>query len=213
MTSFHHHPSEEMAQRTVKPERVTTLKEWVARWPKATNLGFDEETREPVVFSADEARTRVGSFPWRREGDTMTILSQPTLFSQQAVAASRKRFGRLVKERETQMRAAGEDALRGATAQLLETRRAYDAATPAVRAGMRRDVLTAERAVRDLEVALATELYPERAFYNAGDLNRVYNPPMQMSRRGIPLNAVAGDEEKEEEAAQTSNAGAQLSKK
>ena len=135
-----------MAQRTVKPERVTTLKEWVARWPKATNLGFDEETREPVVFSSDDARSRVGSFPWRREGDTITLLTQPTHFSQQAVTAARKRFGRIVKEKDAQMRAAGEEALRGATAQLLETRRAYDAAPPTVRPGMRRDVLTAERA-------------------------------------------------------------------
>jgi hypothetical protein len=184
-----------MAQRTVKPERVTTLKEWVSRWPKATNLGFDEETREPVVFSADESRTRVGAFPWRREGDTITILTQPTLFSQQAVATAQKRFGRIVKEREVQMRAAGEEALRTATAQLLETRRTYDAANSAVRSGMRRDVLTAERAVRDLEAALAAELYPERAFYNANDLNRVYNPPMPLARRGIPLNAVDGADE------------------
>jgi hypothetical protein len=188
-----------MAQRTVKPERVATLKEWVSRWPKATNLGFDEETREPVVFSVDEPKTRVGSFPWRREGDTMTILSQPALFSQQATAAARKRFDRIVRERNVQMRAAGEEAIRGAISQLLETRRTYDAATPTVRAGMRRDVLTAERAVRDLEAAMASELYPEREFYNAGDLNRVYNPPMPLSRRGIPLNAVAGDEEKEDE--------------
>jgi hypothetical protein len=189
-----------MAQRTVKPDRVTTLKEWVSRWPKATNLGFDEETREPVVFSADESRTQVGSFKWRREGDTITILTQPALFSQQAVATAQKRFGRIVKERDVQMRAAGEEALRDATAQLLETRRAYDAADSAVRAGMRRDVLTAERAVCEMEAALATELYPERAFYNANNLNRVYNPPMPLARRGIPLNAVdgnavAGDEE------------------
>jgi hypothetical protein len=194
-----------MAQRTVKPERVTTLKEWVARWPKATNLGFDEETREPVVFSADEARTQVGSFKWRREGDTITILTQPALFNPQAVVAARKRFDRLIKQRDTQMRAAGEQALRDSTAQLLETRRAYDAATPTVRAGMRRDVLTAERAVRDLEAALATEMYPDRAFYNAEDLNRVYNPPMSMARRGIPLNAVTGDEEVEEQSGPTSS--------
>jgi hypothetical protein len=184
-----------MAQRTVKPERVTTLKEWVARWPKATNLGFDEETREPTVFSADDTRTRVGSFPWRREGDTITLLTQPTQFSQQAVGAARKRFDRIVVQKTVQMRTAGEDALRTATAQLLETWRAYEEATPVVRASMRRDVLTAERAVRDLEAALANEVYPERAFYNANDLNRVYNPPMPELRRGIPLNAVTGDEE------------------
>jgi hypothetical protein len=186
-----------MAQRTVKPERVTTLKDWVARWPKATNLGFDEETREPTVFSADDTRTRVGSFPWRREGDTITILTQPTQFSQQATTAAQKRYDRIVRQKTAQMRTAGEDALRGATTQLLETWRAYEAATPVVRASMRRDILTAERAVRDLEAALAVEVYPERAFYNAGDLNRVYNPPMPEIRRGIPLNAVTGDEEVE----------------
>lgn len=184
-----------MAQRTVKPERVTTLKEWVARWPKATNLGFDEETREPVVFSADGARSRVGSFPWRREGDTITILTQPALFSQQAVTSARKRFNRIVTQRDTQMRATGEEAIRDAIAKLLETRRSYDAATPSVRAGMRRDVLTAERTVRDLEAALAAELYPERAFHSREGLYSVYNPPMPITRRGIPLNAVADDEE------------------
>ena len=193
-----------MAQRTVKPEKVKTLRDWVARWPKATNLRFDEETREPVVLSADGAGTQVGSFPWRREGDTMTILTQSSQFSQQAVSAARKRLER-IQTRSDQMRAAGEDALRTAETQLLETWRAYEAATPTVKAGMRRDILTAERAVRDLEVALAAEIYPERAFDNADGLNRVFNPPMPVIRRGIPLTAVAGDDE---EGAQSSNAAA-----
>jgi hypothetical protein len=186
-----------MAQRTVKPEKVKTLRDWVARWPKATNLRFDEETREPVVLSVDGAGTQVGSFPWRREGDTITILTQSSQFSQQAVGAARKRLER-IQERSDQMRAAGEEALRSAEAQLMETWRAYTAAPPAVKAGMRRDLLTAERTVRDLEAALAAEIYPERVFDSDNGMNSVYNPPMPMRRRGIPLSAVAGDEEVEE---------------
>jgi hypothetical protein len=183
------HQREPMAQRTVKPERVKTLREWVARWPKATNLGFDEVTREPTIFSADDARSHVGSFPWRREGDTITIITQPAQFSQKAVEVARNRYERV----KSVVPAEAEEALRGANQQLLETWRAYEAATPAVRASMRRDILTAERAVRELEEGIASRVRPDRAFYTVDGLNRVYSPPMPTARRGIALNVMGGD--------------------
>ena len=79
--------------RPVDPERVKTLSDWVTRWPKVTNLGFDSETREPTIYSnVDPYTTVVGTIPWKREGDTMTIMTQPGRFSEQAVTAARKRY-------------------------------------------------------------------------------------------------------------------------
>jgi hypothetical protein len=178
-----------MAQRTVRPELVKGLADWATRWGKVTNLGFAPETREPTVYSADSKRDPVKTFPWNREADTMTILSQPGRFSAPAREAARDRYQR-VQEQYAQERATGEKDLAVAEARLLETWRTYYAAVPEERGPLRQSVISAERIVREIEHGIAARVYPERKTYGLGDYTAVYNPPIPTQRRGIPLVAV-----------------------
>jgi len=179
-----------MAQRTVPPEKVKTLANWVARWPKATNLGFDPETREATIYDTTKERNKVSSIPWKREADTLTVLAQPSRFTPQAVAAATSRFDK-IREQRNLMRAAGEEQLRLATAAVLEAWRAYEG-TPVP--ALRRDILSAEKQVRELEAATADK---ERTIIKMEDPNEpdtllqlksgIYIPPMPVERRGISL--------------------------
>lgn len=178
----------------MKPELVKTLRDWSARWPKAQNLSFDPETREPTVYSQGTERTKVSTIPWKREGDTLTILSQPSRFTAAAVDAATKRFGR-IREQRAQMSAAGAEQLRVAEGALLDAWRTYNAAPPATRGPLRRDILTAEKAVLEMEEALAAQLYKGRTPITRGEYRGTYVPPMPENRRGIPLTAVAGGAE------------------
>jgi hypothetical protein len=145
--------------RTVRPELVTSLKDWVARWPKATNLKFDPDTREATVYSTTGAKVR--SFPWDREGDILTVLATPDRFSEEMVDAARRRYGRY-RDRLDAARTSAEGPLREAERALIEAWQAYRAAAPGARAPLMRDVLAAEEAVRELEETLAGVVYRGR---------------------------------------------------
>ena len=182
-----------MAQRTVPTDKIKTLADWVARWPKATNLGFDPETREPTIYSTAKERTKVSSIPWKREADTLTILAQPSRFSADAVAAATRRFDK-IRDQRTQLRAAGDEQLRLAEAAVIEAWRTYHEAEAAVRAPLRRDVLSAEAMLRELEERAAPK---GRRVYHIEDPTEkdillslkagIYVPPMPLGRRGISL--------------------------
>jgi hypothetical protein len=180
-----------MSKRSVKPEIVKTLGDWSARWSRYGNVGFDPETREPAVFAMGVERKQVSKIPWKREGDTLTILSQPSRFSAQAVTAATQRYGRIRDEREAVIMEA-EGGIQLAEATLMEAWRVYRAADPASRSTFRRDILTAERALRELELDAAPAGRVVRTF--TGSIVGVYNPPMPVDRRGIPMTAVAGSE-------------------
>jgi hypothetical protein len=200
-----------MAQRTVQPDKIKTLRDWVSRWPKAGNLGFDEETREPTIYSADAARSKVSSIPWRREGDTITILTTPSKFTEGAVSVARKRYGRYM-DKVTQMRAAGDEQLRIQEKALLEAWQAYNAAPIGARAAMRRDILAAEKSMQEVETIVADQLYKGRGIVERGTKTRsltgIYMPPMPVALRGIPMAVIAGgaDESSPETATATATA-------
>jgi len=191
-------PTERMAQRIVPPNKIKTIREWVSGWPKYTNLAFDNETREPTIYSADAARSKVGSIPWRREGDTLTILSVPSKFTESGVAAARRRYERY-SEKVAQMRAAGEEQQRVQERALLEAWQAYYEAPAAARSVLRRDVLAAEKAVREVETIVASQIYKDRSARALGTKTRpltgVYTPPMPIRLRGIPMAVIAGEAE------------------
>lgn len=190
--------------RAVRPELVTTLKDWTARWPKATNLKFDPETREATVYSTSGAKVR--SFPWEREGDILTVLAAPERFSAEMVAAARRRYGKY-HDRLEAARTAAEGPMREAERALLEAWQAYRAAAPGTRAPLMRDVLAAEETVRELEETLASVVYrgrepssvPIEGVYSKitleksgatrlvrmGDATGVYVPPFPVARRGM----------------------------
>lgn len=181
-----------MTQRTVKVEDIKTLKDWVSRWPKAGNLGFDPDTREPTIYTPTKERTKVSSIPWKREADTLTILAQPSRFSAQAVAAATARYGKIREQRDNQ-RLAGEEQLRSAEAAMLDAWRAYYATPVDSRAPLRRDILSAEATLQTLEKSLANEGRLEITDEDTG-ITRVYNPPMPLGRRGISLVASTDSE-------------------
>ena len=191
--------------RTVKPEKIKTLRDWVSYWPKSVNLEFDATTREPVVMSAEKdaaQRTQVGSFPWRREGDVLTILTQSDRYGEPAVVAARQRMERIRGKRSEFVTAAAEP-LREAETALLEAWRSYEAAPPSGRAVLRREVLTAERTLRELEETLASK---DRALRNIDGYDIAFVPTVPLARRGISLTAVAsGDSEAELEGAPASS--------
>jgi hypothetical protein len=177
--------------RVVKPDQVKTLRDWVTRWPKAGNLGFDAETREPVIYSADKDRKRVSTIPWRREADTLTVLTQPSAFSAQTVEAAKSRYGR-IQEQRVQVTAAAEEQLRIAEAGVLEAWRNYNAAPAATKSVLRHDVLAAEKTLVDMEKLLASQLYKERAIRTIEEYKLPYTPPMPVMRRGIALATALG---------------------
>lgn len=188
-----------MAQRTVAPEKIKTLRDWIRRWPKAANLGFDEETREPTIYSADAARTKVSSIPWRREGDMGTILAQPERFAGGAVDAARKRYARY-QERQVKIGQAADSQIRVHEAALLEAWRAYNAAPPASRSLLRRDIAVAERQLRETEEAVAAAQKAGRVVVAYGPIVGAYTPTIPLDRRGISLEAAATGSESEEPA-------------
>ncbi len=178
---------EQGMSRPVDPERVKTLSEWVSRWPKVTNLGFDSETREPTIYSRDAPYTSVvGTIPWKREGDTMTILSQSDRFSEQAVTAARKRYDEF-HEAEAATRTGADGDLRAAEADLLAAWREFHAAAPADRPSLRRPILTAERNLREKEAQTA----PAREVREFSIGVAVYVEPLPLDRRALAIAEVA----------------------
>lgn len=177
-------------QRTVKPEQIKTLRDWVQRWPKVGNLDFDADTREPTIYTVDSTRQRVGSIPWRREVDTLTVLTQPAHYTEQMQQAAAGRYNRIV-EQKAQLQAAADEQLRIAERNLMDAWRTYEQAPASARAALRRDVLAAEKAFNEMEAALASQLYRERKVRELdGDLTGTYVPVIPTARRGIPMSAV-----------------------
>lgn len=176
-------------QRSAKPDKIQTLADWVARWPKAQNLGFDPVTREPTVYVAEKGGAVAKVFPWKREADTLTVLSQPTRFTADAQAMALRRYEK-IHDQQSQMRAAKEEQLRIQVAILLEAWRTYNAASPALRGSLQRDIMTAEAEVREIEA----QLVPRGRLSIQMDIyTGIYVPPMPDARRGIPLTGTVED--------------------
>ena len=173
----------------VKPESVKTLAEFVARSKKAANLGFDPETREATVYSDVKRTARVKSFPWKREVDTLTVLSQPTRFSALAVGTAAGRLAKFRGQRTLQLTTA-EKSLQVAEAAVLGAWRSYRAATDAVKPSLRRDVLSAEAALLSLQKSLVDKnrviIEFKQPSYRPGGKG-FYVPPMPSELRGISL--------------------------
>ena len=170
-----------MSKRAVKTDKITTLKDWVSRWP-AANLRFDPDTREPTIYGPDSV-TKVSSIPWKREADTLTVLSQPTRFSAEAVEAATKRLNTMREQREG-MRMAGEEQMRIAERAVLDAWHAYYAAPTSARSALRRDILAAESTLHQAEASMANK---DRVTVKTGAGVGIYTPPMEFARRGIPI--------------------------
>jgi len=175
--------SQKQVQRTVDPKEIKTLADWVSRLPKVTNLGFDPETREPTVYDRTKERAKVSTIPWKREVDTITVLTKPSGFSAATVAAATARYAKLQEQR-AQMRQAGEEQLRLAEKALLDAWQTYAAAPAAVRSTLRHDILAAEGTVREIEAAMADK---SRIIVGLPQGVAAYVPPMLVKRRGLTV--------------------------
>ena len=178
-------------RRTVNPENVKTLRDWVARWPGTANLAFDPEARNPVVYSVSAPPTRVKEIPWKREADTLTVLTQRGSFASGAVAAAERRLGKYREQREA-IAAAAAEQMRVAETGLLDAWRAYHSASAAGgRGALMRDVIVAERNLRELEAATGARLAVDRKVIDEdGGYVRVEVPIMPRSLRGMDITDV-----------------------
>ena len=158
--------------RTVKPTDIKTLQDWVKRWPKASNLSFDKDTREATIYS-DKARSKSGSIPWKREGDVLTVLTQPKRFSADVVTAAQAR----IEKPDLQ----NTDELLALEKTMLAAWRSYKAAPSRP---LMLEVLAAEKALNDMERASAPE---GRVVVKLGDYLTTYVPPLLPKERGLTL--------------------------
>jgi len=160
--------------RTVKPTDIKTLQDWVKRWPKASNLSFDKDTREPTIYVGDKgARSKSGSIPWKREGDVLTVLTQPKRYSADIVTTARARIDKPALE--------NTDELLGLEKIMLAAWRSYKAAPSRP---LMLEVLAAEKALNDMEQASAPE---GRVVVKLGDYLTPYVPPLPPKERGLAL--------------------------
>jgi hypothetical protein len=75
------------------PSDVKNLSDWVARFGKYKNVILDPATGEPVVLEAKKDNPAVVlRIPWKREGDAMVVLTNPSRFSAASVAAAAQRY-------------------------------------------------------------------------------------------------------------------------
>jgi hypothetical protein len=163
----------------VKPTDVKTLEDWVKRWPKAGNLEFDKDTREPTIYTKDRT-AKTGSIPWKREADIITVLSKPASFSEVTVAAARKRIAGF-KDTTQQLAASGAQQLRVLEAGLLDAWRSYRSAPSRP---LMQEVLAAERALKDLENQFANK---DRVSITVGDYLSSIVPEVPLRQRGLAL--------------------------
>jgi hypothetical protein len=167
------------SQRTVKPTDVKTLEDWAKRWPKAGNLEFDKDTREPTIYTKDRT-AKTGSIPWKREADIITVLSKPASFSEVTVAAARKRISG-IKDTANQLNASGAQQLKVLEAGLLDAWRSYRSAPSRP---LMQEVLAAERALKDLEGQFVNK---DRVIITRGDYMTSIIPEVPLRQRGLPL--------------------------
>ena len=178
-----------MSRKPVKPENITSLVQWGAQWTRAPNVGFDQESREPAVYEAD-GTTLAKTFPWVREGDVMTILSNPTRFGERAVAAAKRQCDG-IHERQGELVAQAVDSLQKAEGILMSRWRAYYATPAEGRAALIPDIIAAERNMQKIEASLGKVKYLERRPYQIestfGKFHAAHVPAIQTARRGLSV--------------------------
>lgn len=172
-----------MPPRRVPPESIRTLKEWAAVYG-AENVRFDPETREATIYKAD-GTTKVSSIPWKREGDIVVVLQNPSAFTAAYTDTATKR-AQNIRDGRAAARLPIEEQLRAQEAALLESWRRLAAAPESERGTLRRQVLLNERELRDTEAQLAN---PERHIQEVGRYYRSVAPVFPLDDRGI----TAGD--------------------
>ena len=176
-----------MSTQVVNPGTITGLAGFVSRLKRASNLGFDPTTREPTVYTDAKHTTVAKTFPWKREVDTLTVLTSSGAYSQKAIDAALSRVAATRAEVQEAQRTATTD-MQVAEARVLDAWRIYNGATNADKPALRRTVIMEEAALMELERAAAPKTRYSRKFEFVEGVG-VYVPPMSVDRRGIPIGS------------------------
>ena len=161
---------------------VTTLKGWVEGWPRSKELSFDPESREPTVFTKDSARAKVGSIPWRREGDVLTILTQSGKYPAGVVEAAARRYAMTRGEESAE---AGDERI-AKDETILNAWRAYRAASTADKPAIMAAILKAERELYKLDESVAGT---DRKFIaSEAGFAMAFYPPIALDQRAMALS-------------------------
>jgi hypothetical protein len=185
-----------MTQKMVKPELVTSLKDWIQYWPKTQNVEFSKETREPVVFRAvkrgDASRSIIKTIPWEREGDILTIVTQPKSYAPTLVAAAREQLYLFHRQQEIQRRAAVEE-LQKYESNLLEAWRKVRIHAKEGGTGSKEVLLQQAIEAEQLFHVKEQELGSlDRSIIERGRYTAIYEPPLPPALRSISLTAKPG---------------------
>ena len=157
------------------PADIKNLSDWVARFGKYKNVVLDKETGEPIVLEAKKDNpAKVLTIPWRREGDALVVLANPTRFSVASVAAAAQRFTDVYTP---QNEAASIDTLRLLERRLLEAWRAYRLA-PSI--PLMKDVNGIEKELLAFEFSLTR---PDRAVLEG----RYMVPILPVEKRAVGI--------------------------
>jgi hypothetical protein len=176
--------------RTVNPEKVNTLRDWVKRWPKASNLGIEPETREPAVYTAD--RSLVKTFPWERKADILTILADPSHFTADAVKAARDKYNE-ISEGKRQLIADTQASIQTAEKEIMRLWREHDVSqSRPEKTTKRSEIIAKEKELYDLVSDLNAALYAGRTTINKAEGTIAYVPVIPVSQRGLPMEVVLG---------------------
>jgi len=160
------------------PADIKNLSDWVSRFGKYKNVVLDKETGEPVVLEAKkDTPAKVLTIPWRREGDALVVLTNPSRFSAASVAAAAQRFAEVMTP---QNEAASIDTLRLLERRLLEAWRVYRAA-PSI--PHRKDVNGAEKELLAFELSLTR---PDRTMIEG----RYMVPGLPIDKRAISISDI-----------------------
>ncbi len=143
-----------------------------------------------MIYTRAAPMTKVKEIPWKREGDTVTILSQRDAFSGAAVGAAERRMGKFREQRDA-MAAATVEQVRVAEAALLDAWRVYRAADGVAggRGALMRDIMVAERTLQEIEEAAAPA---GRRTVEVKEYTGVQVPVMPLALRGMAM-AEVGD--------------------
>jgi hypothetical protein len=174
-----------MPPKVVDPAKIQTLRDWVAHYPKYTNVRFNPETGEPAVYSNADFTTIVKTFAWERQADAITVLTQPTQFPLQVLDSAVTRM-REFSEEQTETYEKTLPDLQAVEQQLMKAR--MD--------GNKEMVVKADLALLQLERSIAPV---GRVHVTSDDKKKSnafiasYVSPLPFKRRAIPLAPTGAD--------------------
>lgn len=173
------------AQQAINPRAITDLTSWATNYAKKPNLEFDPVTGVPTVYEpSKEGNTVVAkTFPWEREFDIPTVLSNPTKFDPSVVSTATTKISEIIEVRRG-VEEREENDLEQAMSKLMRAWQIYHA-TPISDRGLKmQDVLSAEEEFKTLE---ASKERNQRRRFILNDLSySIHFDEIMLNERALP---------------------------